>query len=122
MMQLVSPTMRIISWLTRMRKGHDNFHHPLTRLIHHELGLITHVSGHQYFHLDRNRTRGYFICSCLPGIRPLVSTVHRKSGIDTLISRFTNSRTVPNHGSQIALGHPKGSHKAGLGLEVLSWG
>lgn len=40
----------------------------------------------------------YFVCSCLPGIRPLARTVYYKSGLrDSIKSYYGNSKTTSNN-------------------------
>ncbi|GAW14705.1 hypothetical protein ANO14919_041080 [Xylariales sp. No.14919] len=61
----------------------------------------------------------YFICSCLPGMRPLVRTVFEKSGLTTTVSRYyhsmrTGSRTTRHDQSGISLEVPRGYYKASV--------
>ncbi|KAK4183165.1 hypothetical protein QBC35DRAFT_508565 [Podospora australis] len=75
----------------------------------------------------------YFICSCLPGTRPLVRAVYRKSGLATFVGNTTrryqygsgagagskgnsqNSRNRPHVASSLGvIPHPKGNNSASV--------
>lgn len=55
----------------------------------------------------------YFICSCLPGIRPLLRVGYNSTGLRALVSRRqANSRSGNAYSHELSLGNVKGSHRA----------
>ncbi|KAI1733377.1 hypothetical protein F4680DRAFT_441909 [Xylaria scruposa] len=60
----------------------------------------------------------YFICSCLPGMRPFLRGIYHKSGMASLLSIYSKSAVSrgshAKSGLEIALGNPKGSHKSSI--------
>ncbi|KAI1763224.1 hypothetical protein GGR53DRAFT_531687 [Hypoxylon sp. FL1150] len=59
----------------------------------------------------------YFICSCLPGIRPLMRQLYRNSGLGHTIRKVyhginSSSSSGARQGRDIALGNYQGNHKA----------
>ncbi|KAI1408935.1 hypothetical protein F5Y13DRAFT_193762 [Hypoxylon sp. FL1857] len=73
----------------------------------------------------------YFICSCLPGIRPLVREMYMRSGLGSVISKIYQSSSSASKGLRlgdynIPLGNPRGSHSTSIsaskGSRYRSWG
>jgi hypothetical protein len=54
-------------------------------------------------------TCAYFVCSCLPGIRPLARAMYVKAGFGGLTTKGSGGRTAP---SNISLGNMASNHKA----------
>lgn len=55
----------------------------------------------------------YFVCSCLPGTRPLARSVYHKSGLrDTIRSRYQGRGTSNRIYDLSPIGKPYGSHSA----------
>ncbi|RYO85436.1 hypothetical protein DL764_009172 [Monosporascus ibericus] len=56
----------------------------------------------------------YFICSCLPGIKPLLRVLYKKSGLTGASSRPSKSSATASNGLDIPLGNPSGSYKTSV--------
>ncbi|RYP41691.1 hypothetical protein DL767_000896 [Monosporascus sp. MG133] len=56
----------------------------------------------------------YFICSCLPGIKPLIRALCRKSGLTGSSSRPSKGSSSATNGLDIPLGNPGGSYKTSV--------
>ncbi|RYP24957.1 hypothetical protein DL765_000185 [Monosporascus sp. GIB2] len=56
----------------------------------------------------------YFICSCLPGIKPLLRVLYKKSGLTSASSRPSKSRASASNDLDIPLGNPGGSYKTSV--------
>lgn len=56
----------------------------------------------------------YFVCSCLPGTRPLARLVYYKSGLRDLIrSRYRQTKTTPKRlHDRFPIGKPCANHSA----------
>ncbi|KAI1387437.1 uncharacterized protein F4822DRAFT_430185 [Hypoxylon trugodes] len=56
----------------------------------------------------------YFVCSCLPGIRPLVRLLYKKLDLSILTSRVTKSSNWQSPEADMPLGNPRATYKASV--------